>query len=82
MTRRAEPCPIIGCIDPKARGHLMCRHHWRLVPAALRQAVNKAWKAIQGKWRGTDPEARLIAIRTYQGARDAAIAFVNPKEAA
>lgn len=74
----------MGCIDPKMRGHLMCRHHWRMVSAALRQAVNATWKAIRSPLRGSQPEeayaARLGLIRKYREATAAAITFVTDQE--
>lgn len=98
MSHRAEPCPVLGCIDPKARGHLMCRHHWRMVDAHLRKAVNSTWKALRDLGRDRRAivrmlglgvpgyaaayAARLETIRNYRAAADAAIASLNVKEAA
>lgn len=96
MSHRAEPCPVLGCIDPKARGHLMCRHHWRMVDAHLRKAVNAAWKALRDLGRDRRAIARMLGvpayaaayaarleiIRNYRAAADAAIASINIKEAA
>lgn len=81
MTRRAEPCPVPGCIDPKARGHLMCRHHWRQVDAVLRKAVNAAWKAVSRDTRaaGTNFEARLAVIGRYRAATAAAIQYITDR---
>ncbi|MGA7673513.1 MAG: hypothetical protein WCA78_00530 [Rhizomicrobium sp.] len=79
MSHRQEPCPIPGCLDPKARGHLMCRNHWRQVPAALRQAVNRTWKAVSTTTRH-DYVARIAAIRSWREAALAARQFILEKE--
>jgi hypothetical protein len=44
---------------------LMCPHHWRQVPAAIRDEVNRSW----GQFRAGAPGSRSA----YVNARDAAI---------
>ena len=73
MTRR-EPCPIHGCLDLKAGGHGMCRRHWRMVPAVMRQAVNIAWKVV--KSLTGQERAYLAAVGRWVDAGDAAKAHV------
>lgn len=77
---RAEPCPVPGCLDPKQRGHLMCRGHWRSLPALIRGAVWNAWKPIREPWTGGDHKVRLAAIAKYRTACQAAIDFITNKE--
>jgi hypothetical protein len=62
MRRKCPTCPATA-----ADGHLMCPSCWRLVPADLRGAVNRAWKAWLDNLRDRD---RKVA---YDHARDAAV---------
>lgn len=77
MMRRREPCPVVGCIDCKARGHLMCRRHWRAVPAPLRQTVNSRWKAVTAATIGRE---RIHAIRLWRAAANAAVISIHEQE--
>ena len=38
-------CAISGCVRPARDGHLMCAHHWWLVPRPLRDPVWRAYRA-------------------------------------
>ncbi len=75
---RAEPCPVPGCIEPIRGGHLMCRRHWRMVPAELRKIVNRTWKALTQSMRQPDlstPKLKLNWQRAEMDARNAVIAI-------
>jgi hypothetical protein len=37
-------CPVADCAVMKARSLLMCRTHWRLVPAWLQREVWTYWR--------------------------------------
>lgn len=78
-------CAIPGCTDPCRSGQLMCKWHWRKVPAALKALVNSAWTAVQDRSTVRDRSedallARLLVIRTYQDAKEKAVASVCEKE--
>jgi len=77
---RAEPCPVPGCPDPKLHGHLMCRDHWRSLPAAIRGAVFVAWKRIREPWNGNDYKSRIEAIVEYRKVCKTAIDWIAAKE--
>lgn len=72
-------CAIPGCTDPCRSGQLMCKWHWRKVPAVMKAAVMDAWKAIQG---GQDKPAHtaLANIVVYRAAVDDAVADVCRQE--
>ena len=84
MTPRREPCPIPGCFEAKAHGHLMCRTHWREVAPTLRGAVNKTWKAVRGLQGGRSSDeafdSYLKAVVAWRAAAQAAIDFICTKE--
>lgn len=61
-------CPIDGCEKQVPNTMLMCKTHWYMVPAHMRNAVWRAYKRGEG-----------IFTVDYMRARDAAIAFVNNK---
>ncbi len=56
-------CPVGGCIVQVRHDLLMCKQHWFMVPAPLRDAVMKTWR------RGN--------MRPYMAARQAAIKAVD-----
>jgi hypothetical protein len=41
-------CPTKECGVPIRGGFLLCTHHWRLVPVAIRKEVMAAFKATGG----------------------------------
>lgn len=70
MSRR---CP--GCDRPDVRaGHLMCGLCWWHVPAGLRRAVNRTWRACKDVYIDS-PKWKL-----YYAARTAAIDAVKRLE--
>lgn len=69
-----NPCPVKGCTAYAKPRQLMCWPHWRRVPKALNHAVFDTYEYWQ-----RDP--RHDTQRSYQEARDAAIAAVEAKEA-
>lgn len=36
-------CPVVGCMQGRAREKLMCEPHWELVPKALRDAIVESY---------------------------------------
>lgn len=63
---QARECPLTGCLRTVRAGHLLCAHHWRKVPTALRLAYWKAWGTWQETMTTTD-------WNTYSEARQACI---------
>ena len=61
-------CPATGCTLSVAPGKLLCRSHWFMVPAPLREAVWDAW--ADGAGAGSP---------AHSAACDAAIGAVNRK---
>ncbi|HFD81020.1 MAG TPA: hypothetical protein ENK05_11630 [Gammaproteobacteria bacterium] len=61
MTARAhETCRAIGCIEQVARGQLLCRRHWRLLPGEMRLALGRTrGRKVNG--RAAERRLRLIA---------------------
>lgn len=57
-------CAIAGCEALIGRQFLMCREHWRLVPAAFKVAVITNWKNGGSK---AYLAARTAAIRAVEG---------------
>lgn len=70
-------CPVCGCQIP--RRHLMCAHHWHLVPQPLKGAVWNTHKRLA--FAETDAAGALQRVRAYRDATDAAIDFVVSLEA-
>jgi len=66
-------CPVVGCADIQKPGKLMCLSHWRRTPKPLRDEVWRTWK-IHVDDNGP-LETRLVNIRAYREAADAAVAW-------
>lgn len=64
-------CAAIGCGSDINEPLLMCVHHWRLVPSALRRQI---WAAYAR--RRTDP----TAFDTHRNAVQAAVDAVHQKQ--
>lgn len=77
--RRGRRCPVVGCFDPPREGHLMCRHHWLALPAALRREVDDSWREYSAAIKA-DPEAALAMHPRYRLAAEAAVQFHNGGE--
>lgn len=63
-------CDAAGCGRTISKRLLMCGAHWRLVPAALRQRLYRAWDAVL---RGDG----LGAVRVYREAKRECVEAVN-----
>lgn len=71
-------CAIPGCTDPCRSGQLMCKWHWRKVPADMKRLVNATWAAVQSF---VGPVTGLLEkTREYKDARNAAIDHVCEQE--
>ena len=68
-------CMATVCKAEISKALLMCPRHWSMVPNAMKNAVNRTWRA----WRFNllSPEK----VREYQAARREAIAIVDALEA-
>lgn len=54
-------CDAPGCNETVASSHVMCRHHWQMVPVWLRRQIFNAttardWKKVRSK------QARAVEI--------------------
>jgi hypothetical protein len=74
-----HPCPIRACAELVDDAKLLCRTHWRLVPALLQAAVYRTWFRMR---RVTTAKDLDDARRAFEHARDAAIDHVNNLEGA
>lgn len=61
--RPSHECPATGCLARVSPDMLMCRPHWFMVPAPMREAV---WSAYRGPGPGS--EAHRAAILAAIGA--------------
>ncbi|MBI1321307.1 MAG: hypothetical protein GC168_20470 [Candidatus Hydrogenedens sp.] len=66
----ARVCPACGA--PAKSGQLLCRACWGMVPAGLRAAVNRTWRAWQASGDARDRPHLLAMVRAYRAAADAA----------
>lgn len=57
-----ERCPVPGCLRLRRPGHVMCRHHWYMVPKSVRDQVWREYRAATGS------AEHLQAIRIAIGA--------------
>lgn len=75
-------CAIPGCTDPCRSRQLMCKWHWRKVPAQLKAAVLSTWAKVSKPMRDDPrgPEVRLGEIAAYRAAVDDAVADVCRQE--
>ncbi len=68
MTAIRRPCPVDGCKRTVVADQLMCRPHWKMVPAVLQKLVWQHFRRAPGR------PAHLKACRDAVAAVDAAIA--------
>jgi hypothetical protein len=61
MVTPMHQCPIVGCQAHLPYGTLMCRTHWKRVPAQLRSEVYAAWDNGSPREDYMDVRARAIA---------------------
>jgi hypothetical protein len=54
-------CPVDPCLVKVSQSKFMCPRHWGMVPDALKQAVNEAWRKYQN-----DPRAHARELRLAQ----------------
>jgi len=69
-------CPVDSCDLRIFDEHVMCRAHWRMVPAEMQTAV---WRAFHQHEARREDRNRLNALRQAQAA---AVRAVNEKVAA
>lgn len=77
---RAEPCPVIGCLDFKARGLIVCRRHWRMLDPRTRGRINTLWAALSSANRAGDKPLFRQYVRAFIEARRQAVAELYTKE--
>ena len=65
--RPGHQCPASECGEGVAPGMLMCRTHWRMVPADLRSAVWSAWRRGAGAGTPEHRAAILAAVDAVNG---------------
>lgn len=68
----SHPCAI--CSKPVARGQLMCRPHWHMVPNAEQKAVYATFRAMT---RAARKSGGIDSVHAYRQAREAAIKSVE-----
>jgi hypothetical protein len=61
-----KTCVIPNCGEAISPSHLMCQHHWRMVPKQLQTKVWSTWKALLR-------ERTQKTINAYYSARGDAI---------
>ena len=71
------PCQIRGCSGTHNDGLLMCLRCWRGLPRALQRDINRSWAEANDS--SATREQRAMAMTTYRGARDAALAAAEEK---
>lgn len=88
-----QPCAATGCATKILAGMLMCRRHWRALPAELKAEVNDSWRAYlrasavvgvakrQGTEQQLDQVTQLFgaARARYELARNAAVATAGAR---
>lgn len=74
-TAYTNRCP--SCASPIPADRLMCRGHWRLVPADVQRRVWATWRRLNGSARDGGHQARASALTDYNRARNDAIEAVR-----
>jgi hypothetical protein len=59
-------CPIDRCVQRVPHHQLMCRRHWRMVPAADATAVYGTWRNGRGAGSEEHIEAMNMAIAAVE----------------
>lgn len=59
-------CPIARCVQRVPHHQLMCRRHWRLVPAGEATAVYRTWRNGRGAGSEEHIEAMNAAIAAVE----------------
>ena len=61
-------CPVNGCTAERKREHVMCRRHWKMVPAHLQRLVWQYYRMDPGSERHMEAVADVIeAVEMQEG---------------